>query len=181
MPSKMKTRCGLCSKKCSDKIQLTWANVTYMGQQEVTEETKSFCSNKCKIGFIRTEQEEFLQERKELYLHVVEQTKKCFLELLMLQKKNFSVDGKKYDAKEESDFYKSEIKFGSLLVDYVDDCFSLKKTEYELYEKFCKLKAMSLELIEYASSNGHDNMLDYTCKTIKLLENTYEMWCVDAE
>lgn len=174
MPSKMKTRCGLCSKKCSDKIQLTWANVTYMGQQEFTEETKSFCSNKCKIGFIRTDQEEFLQERKGFYLHLIEDTKKCFLNFLM-----FGL--KRDDAKETVDFYKSQIKFGSLLVDYANHCFSLKKSEYELYEKICKLKAVSLELIEYASSNGHDKMLDYTCKTIKLLENTYEVWCVDAE
>jgi len=88
----MKTRCGLCSKKCTDKIQLTWANINYMGQQEVTEETKSFCSNKCKIRFIRTEQEEFLQDRKDFYLDLVKETKKCFLNFLMFGLKRDDVD-----------------------------------------------------------------------------------------
>jgi len=169
MPSKMKTRCGLCSKKCSNKIQLTWAKVSYMGQEHVTDEKKTFCSNKCKIKFIRKEDQEFLQDRKDFYLNLVEQTKECFLKLLM-----FGIN--RDDAVELVEFYKSQIKLGSLILDYIDDCFTLKKTEYELYEKYCKIKAVSLELIEYASINGHDNMLDYTCKTIKMLEHTCENW-----
>ena len=174
MPSKMKTRCDLCSKKCTDKIQLTWANVTYMGQREDSNETKTFCSNKCKIGFIRTKEREWLQDRKEMYTDIVKDLKDEFLKTIMFFKE---ID----DFKKRVDFYKNEIKYGSLLVEYVDDCFSLKKTEYELYEKYCKLKALSLNTIEFCSIDEEDEILDFVCKTNALLENTYEIWCVDSE
>lgn len=174
MPSKMKTRCDICSKKCTNKIQLSWTKVTYMGQEQIGDDVKSFCSNKCKIGFIRTDQRKFLQYDKDFWLDIVEQTKNCFRLFLV---KNIKRD----DGKIITDYYKIQIKYGSLLVEYVDDCFSLKKTEYELYEKYCKIKALSLDLIEYASIQEEDQLLNCICRHIKLLEKTWDSWGVDTE